>query len=198
MPVTNVRSRWSGGDLIYETLAGTEVFRIADSKCRGDFETAQLKYNGTAISATAAELNILDGVTSTAAEINELAGMHAGFTFAAAQGAANITEVTVTAVKADGSTTVAGPMIYHLWLSDAATGAGLTGTAASGTVTVKSASGAVIGTLTSKKALVVQALASGVFILEITDTAKTAFYVCAQTPHGEVKIATILATGDYG
>ncbi len=144
-----------------------------------------LKLAGTAVSATAAE-------------VNELDGMIAGFTFAAASAGANIAEVTITAKQADGSTTVASPVIFHLWLSDAATGAGLTATAASGTVTVKSASGAVIGTLTSKKSLVVQALATGVFTLEITDTAKTAFYVCAQSPHGETKIATVLATGDYG
>ena len=137
-------------------------------------------------------------VTATAAEINELAAQISDFTFAAASAGTNIAEVTITAKQADGTTTVASPVIFHLWLSDAATGAGLTGTAASGTVTVKSASGAVIGTLTSKKALVVQALATGVFILEITDSSKTAYYVCAQTPHGETKIATVLATGDYG
>lgn len=186
MPATNVRSRWSGGDLIFESdPAGTEVFRIADSKCRGDFETAQLKLNGTA-------------VTSTAAELNELDGLISGFTFAAAQGASNVTEVTVTAVEADGTTTVASPVIFTIWLSDAATGAGLTSTSASGTVQAKSASGADFEVMTAKKAIKVQALATGIYILEITDTAKTAFFVCAQTPHGETKIATVLATGDYG
>ena len=37
-----------------------------------------LQYGGTAISATAAELNILDGVTTTAAELNVLDGITAG------------------------------------------------------------------------------------------------------------------------
>ncbi len=146
---------------------------------------ASLKLDGTA-------------VTATAAEINELSALIADFTFAAASAGANVAEVTITAKQADGTTTVASPVVFMLWLSDAATGAGLTGTGASGTVTVKSASGAVFGTLTAKKSLVVQALATGVFILEITDSGKTAFYVCAQTPHGETKIATVLATGDYG
>ena len=35
-----------------------------------------INFNGTAITATAAELNILDGVTSTAAELNILDGVH--------------------------------------------------------------------------------------------------------------------------
>ena len=199
MPVTKVKSRWdSNGDLLFEASDGTDLFKIADSKLEGDFATSLLKINGTAVTSTAAELNILDGVTATAAELNELDGMIAGFTFAAASAGTNIAEVTVTAVEADGTTTVASPVIFTLWLSDAATGAGLTSTSASGTVTVKSASGAVIGTLSAKKSLVVQALATGVFILEITDSAKTTFYVCAQSPHGETKVSTILATGDYG
>ncbi|KKL11229.1 hypothetical protein LCGC14_2547910 [marine sediment metagenome] len=186
MPVTKVKSRWdSNGDLVFEDASGNQLLKIADSKLQGDFEASQLKINGVA-------------VTATAAQLNEGSAAHADFTFAAASGAANITEVAVTAKQADGTTTVAAPIVYNLWLSDAATGAGLTATAASGTVTVKSASGAVIGTLTSKKALVVQALATGVFILEITDTGKTAFYVCASTGHGEVKVSAQLVTGDYG
>lgn len=36
-----------------------------------------LELNGTAVTSTAAELNILDGVTATAAEINKLDGVGA-------------------------------------------------------------------------------------------------------------------------
>lgn len=121
-----------------------------------------------------------------------------GFTFSAAAGGANVSEVTITAVNSKGNT-VTGAHIFDVWLSDAATGAGLTGTTASGTVTVKADSGAVVGTYTAKKALRVQTLATGVFILEITDTSKTAFYPCAQVPGtGITKVGTVLATGDYG
>lgn len=118
--------------------------------------------------------------------------------FAAAAGGANVSEVTITVKDANGDT-LAGVYNLDVWLSDAATGAGLTGTSASGTVTAKAASGAVVGTYEAKKALRVQTLATGVFILEITDTAKTAFYVCAALPtSGEAQIATVLATADYG
>lgn len=124
-------------------------------------------------------------------------GYPQGFTFSAAAAAANVCEVTITPVDEAG-TTVARPLVFDAWLSDAATGAGLTATSASGTVTVKSASGAVIGTYTAKKALRVQALAAGTFILEITDTAKTGFYVCAQSPEGIVSVSDQLQTADYG
>lgn len=177
MPVTKVRSKWDSGNLIFEDLSGNQVAGITPTGL-------ELGVSGTALSATAAEVNAVNGAV-------------ADFTFAAAAGAANVTEVTITAKDADGAT-VAVPHVFTVWLSDAATGAGLTGTTASGTVTAKASSGAVIGTLTAKKALVVQALATGVFILEITDTAKTGFYVCAQSFNGLVQAADQLESGDYG
>jgi len=86
-----------------------------------------------------------------------------------------------------------------VWLSDADTGVGLTATTASGTVQAKSASGADFATFTAKKALLVQPLATGVYTLEITDSAKTAFYVCAATLDGRAySVSTVLATEDYG
>ena len=137
-------------------------------------------------------------VTASAAELNAESAKVASFTMTAAAGAANITEVTATAKDAAGAT-LAGVHNFDLWLSDATTGAGLTGTSASGTVTAKSASGEVVGTFSAKKALRAQTLASGVFILEITDTAKTAFKVCAQVPGtGKTVVGITLATGDYG
>lgn len=157
-----------------------------------------LQLNGTSLTATAAELNALDGVTATVAELNLLDNMPATVTFAAAAGGANVCEVTVTVKDAAGAT-IAEVFTFDIWLSDAATGAGLTGTTASGTVTVKTASGVVIATLTAKKNLRVQTLATGIFILEITDSAKTAFYVCVEAPGtGKTVVSAVLETADYG
>ena len=60
-------------DLIFQQRDGTEVARIEDN---GTFNvvTDKLAINGTAVTATAAELNILDGVTSTATELNVMDG----------------------------------------------------------------------------------------------------------------------------
>jgi hypothetical protein len=159
--------------------------------------TAELnKLDGATV--TTAELNKLDGVTSTTAELNLVDNMPSTVTIAAAAGGANVSEVTYTVKDAAGST-IAGVFTFDVFLSDAATGAGLTATSASGTVTVKSASGAVIGTDTSKKALRIQTLATGVFILEITDSAKTQFYPCAvMTSTGATVVGTQLETADYG
>ena len=60
-------------DIIFQQRDGTEVARIEDN---GTFNvvTDKLAINGTAITSTAAELNILDGVTATASELNLLDG----------------------------------------------------------------------------------------------------------------------------
>jgi hypothetical protein len=60
-------------DLIFQQRDGTEVARIEDN---GTFNvvTDKLAINGTAVTSTAAELNILDGVTATASELNLLDG----------------------------------------------------------------------------------------------------------------------------
>ena len=119
-------------------------------------------------------------------------------TFTPAAGAANVCDVVIQAKDANG-TNVARPVLLIVWLSDAATGLGLTATAASGTVQAKSASGADFGVLTAKKALVVQTLATGAYTLEITDTSKTGYYIGA-TMLGATgqTISAHLVTANYG
>ena len=87
----------------------------------------------------------------------------------------------------------------EVWLSDAATGAGLTATTASGTVTTKASEGAVLTALTAKKHIKLQTKVAGTAILQITDAAKTGFYVCVENPAtGGVHASRQLVTGDYG
>lgn len=118
--------------------------------------------------------------------------------FTIAAGGANVSEIAIALLDGAGNAK-ASPLPMNVWLSDAATGAGLTGTSASGTVQAKSASGADFAALTAKKALLVQPLATGIYTLEITDSAKTGFYVCIQNPFtGEVSVSRQLVTGDYG
>ena len=56
---------------------GTSSLEFKDGYFDGTLYADAINFNGTAISATAAELNILDGVTSTAAELNILDGVTA-------------------------------------------------------------------------------------------------------------------------
>jgi len=170
-------------------LNGASVFDSSENDISDELD---------ALNGVTAELAILDGVTATTAELNLADNMPANITFAYASAAANVSEVTITVKDAAGAT-IAGVFNMDVWLSDASTGAGLTSTSASGTVTAKSASGEVMGTDTSKKALRVQTLATGVFILEITDNSKTTFYPCATLPSTGATVAgSIMATGDYG
>ena len=126
----------------------------------------------------------------------EVSELPAQFSFTPAAGASNIADVVIQVKDAHG-VNVAKPVLITVWLSDAATGLGLTGTAASGTVQAKSASGAVVGTLEAKKALVVQTLATGAFTLEITDTSKTKYYIGASIG-GAQTVSAQLETTDYG
>lgn len=120
-----------------------------------------------------------------------------GFSMTAAAGTTNVCNVTVTAQDYDGNA-LAQIVVFDLWLSDAASGAGLTATTASGGIAAGS-KGAVLGVLTTAKALRVQTDATGTFILSITDTAKTAFNVCASGPNSSgAVVGATLATGNYG
>ena len=56
---------------------GTSSLEFKDLYVDGTAHVDAINFNGTAITATAAELNILDGVTSTAAELNILDGVTA-------------------------------------------------------------------------------------------------------------------------
>ena len=168
------------------------------------------KLAGTAAGLSASELSILDGVTASTAELNILdnctaaytdlnstKGKPYSFTMTPGAGAENICEVAIICKGPDGSTNVARPVPLLVWLSDAATGAGLTSTAASGTVQAKAGS-VDLAVLAAKKALIVQTSASGNYTLEITDSAKTLYYVCAQSLDGGPITPTLLITGNYG
>ena len=73
-------------DIIFQQYDGTEVARIEDNATFNVSSAGKFAYAGTAVTATAAELNILDGVTATAAEINLIDGDTARGTTAIADG----------------------------------------------------------------------------------------------------------------
>ena len=62
-------------DLQIAKLVASELDISGDVDVDGTLETDALSINGTTVTSTAAELNILDGVTSTAAELNILDGV---------------------------------------------------------------------------------------------------------------------------
>ena len=143
-------------------------------------------------------LEVVDGVTATAAEITALAdNQPCTATLTPAAGASNVCEVTIQ-VRNGAGVAVAYPVVLDVLLSDAATGTGLTATTASGAVAAKASSGTDLAVLVAKKATKVQTKADGTYILSITDTAKTGFYVVANIPGVAPSVSAQLVAGNYG
>ena len=72
-------------DIVFKQYDGTGVATVEDN-ATFNVPTGKLAINGTAITSTAAELNILDGVTATASELNLIDGGTARGTTAIADG----------------------------------------------------------------------------------------------------------------
>jgi hypothetical protein len=118
-------------------------------------------------------------------------------TFSPATGSTNQTLVTVQVKDAAGNN-LAGPFELLIYLSDSAAGSGLTATTASGAVAA-GASGTDLQTKVTKKALDVLTDATGKYVLAITDSAKTGFYLVTMCPGtGAVQVSAQLVAGNYG
>jgi hypothetical protein len=121
----------------------------------------------------------------------------ASVTFAFAAGAANLSECTIAVLDGAG-VAVTTPQIVLFWLSDAATGLGLTSHALD-TLAAKAASGTILTAVTAGKCGNVQTLANGTFVAELTDTHKTAFYIAAYLSNiGKTFVSRVMAAADYG
>jgi hypothetical protein len=118
-------------------------------------------------------------------------------TFAAAAGSANVCNVTIQVNDGRGAA-IARPFELMVYLSDSSTGNGLTATTASGTVGAGSA-GTDLQAKVAKKATDVLTDNTGKYVLSITDTVKTGFFVCAFAPGtGNLQVSAQLVTGNYG
>ena len=123
-------------------------------------------------------------------------GIPTGVAITNAVGAsANIANVTFQVQDVAGNA-IAGVFNLDVWLSDAATGAGLTATTASGGIAAASSGGTVLGVETTSKAVFAQTNTSGAFVLAITDTAKTGFYPAASL-NTTATVGAQLTTASY-
>ena len=81
--ITDTVVEWrlpSGGAFIVTDELGNELARFTADGDLVVIPTGKLRYAGTTVTSTGAELNILDGVTATAAELNILDGVTSTFT----------------------------------------------------------------------------------------------------------------------
>jgi len=104
-------------------------------------------------------------------------------------------DITITAVDENGDT-VAGLRDLMMWMTDAATGAGLTADSFSGDLTA--GTGAIIGALTAKKAWMLQTGATGVFVGTLVDSANPAdVYVAVRDPVGGLPIVSEISDDNW-
>ena len=152
----------------------------------------------TSIHGNRAGLDANDNLIVAGLNIGGAAVLPVTFGFSPAAGSTNVANVTITPKDGKGNT-LTGVRSLEVWLSDSAAGAGLTATTASGTVQAKSGEGTVLTALTAKKHIALQTKAAGTFVLEITDSAKTGFYVCVKNPlTGLAAVSAQLLSANYG
>lgn len=143
-----------------------------------------LHIGGTEITASAAELNIMDDVANNVT-----------ISYAASATTDGI-EATFTVVDAAG---VAIDAIHSLdcWVSDDSDGSGLTATAASGALTA--AAGTILTAHTAKKHVSANTNSSGVLTLLLVDSANTAGErFCVKNPvNGKIIVGDATVGTDY-
>lgn len=72
MAINNIRTRFVAGDMqIYDDATGTTIMVINDNLEVDVANAGKLKYAGTAITATATQLNTTASLTATATELNQ-------------------------------------------------------------------------------------------------------------------------------
>lgn len=105
-------------------------------------------------------------------------------------------EATLTVVDADG---VAVPFRHTLnvWISDDATGDGLTATAASGALTA--VTGVILTALTAKKHILANTAATGILKLLLVDNANTAGerFCCTNPINGKLVLGSATTAASY-
>jgi hypothetical protein len=140
--------------------------------------------NDTALTSTSKELNVLDGIASTVT-VSLLAAT-----------AANGMDITITAKDAAG-TTVAAAHQLEFWMSEAATGIGLTGDTYSGDLVATT--GAILSAHTAKKHWSVSTAATGIFVATLTADAKPADqYVAIKKPVGAALVVSAASGALWG
>lgn len=117
--------------------------------------------------------------------------------FAIAPGAATHSVITITVQDNAGNPITGVPFDCMVNLSDAATGVGLTATTPSGGIAFTT--GTLLSTYVVSKSARVQSDTNGVIVLNITDAAKTGYFIMVQGSALPVTyVSRQLLAGDYG
>ena len=138
-------------------------------------------------------------VTSAGGTLNDAADPTDPLTFTVALAASVTTDgmaITITAKNGDGAT-VAAPVGFEWWISEATTGIGLTADSYSGTVTA--GTGAILTALTAKKHFLAATAATGIFVATAVDSANPVDqYVVVKQPNGKLVVSAASGTNWEG
>lgn len=145
----------------------------------------RLDLGGTQITATAAELNALDGVTATVAELNLNDNQVASATFVVGSEAGNIINVAVQLQDAAG-TDMATRSCLFWYLAGDANGDSLA-TAPTGGIAIGT-DGLLLETLDNQAGFVTSE-ADGDIDVDITDTGTPTMYLVLVMPNGSLAIS---------
>jgi hypothetical protein len=143
----------------------------------------QLSQNGTAITATAAELNIMDGVTATTAEINTLDNVVAGVGYTIGSDTGTTITVNIQFNDAAG-TAMATRSALYFFLSDDANGDSLAATAPSGGIAA--GTDGWIEAITANKSFWGHSEADGDLDVVLTEAGADTWYLGAKMPNGSI------------
>jgi hypothetical protein len=155
----------------------------------------------SALLPTAAEKAALDAAVAPAAgnafaTLDDLESMLYTGTYAFAKGAANHSVVTIQVQDRHG-VNLTKPTMAMVWLSDAASGAGLAAVDPT-TFTITTGS-ELIDPATVKSAMIIQTDATGKAVVDIQSVAKTLYYVALQEFGGDdAHVSRKMVSGDYG
>jgi hypothetical protein len=177
---------------------GSTTDYISDALTRGVRKGDIVLYRRWDVIATKAtvlgtkQYQVTGTVSATGASLSDAASPGDPTTFTVAIAASATTDgmdITVTATNDDG-TTVAAPVGFEWWISEAATGIGLTADSYSGTVTAST--GAIHTALTAKKHFLAVTAATGIFVATAVDNGNPVDqYVVVKRPNGLLVVSAI-------
>lgn len=174
-------------------LLGALYGALAKEKNLSDLASASTALTNLGLTATAAELNVLDGTLNTATDFLSISIMAGSITVTAANGGANTVDVTIQLVDA-GGTAIAGARPIIVWLSDLSNGTG--GSAHTHSTAPAFTTGEEIVEHVTNDFWVVLLSNSGTAVLELVDTANEDVTINAATMHG-IRGSDTTVSGDW-
>ena len=175
--------------VVFAEQAAARTYTVPDAGADAVF--AMMPAGSTLVTASTAELNILDGATLTVAELNKLAGIPASVTVVVTTpGASGTCDAAFTFKDAAGAT-IAIPAALTFYLSAST---GLTLTAAITSILAADTPVGGVGVLTTGQSGILVTTAAGLASVKLTGAAATSYFITFIGPGGRLIVSPALLT----